>query len=157
MYLYFRNYITYADEYMDDTAYIVKLFPDAIICMESALLIYQYTDRVPNSWRIAVNRDTGKTKFQIAYPKVTPIYVSKSYLYIGIDEKEINGVKVKIYDRERTICDCLRYMNKMDAEIFRKAIKAYLKDKEQNIGKPVQYGKIFKITKKIDTYVGVWL
>ncbi|HBY19647.1 MAG TPA: hypothetical protein DEG71_01300, partial [Clostridiales bacterium] len=128
-----------------------------IICMESALLIYQYTDRVPNSWRIAVNRDTGKTKFQIAYPKVTPIYVSKSYLYIGIDEKEINGVKVKIYDRERTICDCLRYMNKMDAEIFRKAIKAYLKDKEQNIGKPVQYGKIFKITKKIDTYVGVWL
>ena len=38
-----------------------------------------------------------------------------------------------IYDKERTICDCFKYKNKMDNELFAKAINAYAMDKNKNL------------------------
>lgn len=49
---------------------------------------------------------------------------------IGITEYCIGNVKIKIFDRERTIYDVFRYENKMDKEIFNKAMQSYIKDKE---------------------------
>ena len=36
---------------------------------------------------------------------------------LGETEGDIDSHKVRIYDRDRTICDVLRNMNKMDKEI----------------------------------------
>ena len=41
--------------------------------------------------------------------------------------------KVRIYDRDRTICDVLKNMSKMDKEIFNKAIQGYVNDPKKNI------------------------
>ena len=36
-------------------------------------------------------------------------YLKTKLLGIGLTSVSMNGVKVRIYDRERTICDVLRY------------------------------------------------
>lgn len=38
----------------------------------------------------------------------------------------MDGHEVRIYDKDRLICDCLRYRSKMDKEIFNKAIQRYV-------------------------------
>ena len=76
---------------------------------------------------------------------------------IGIDIKNLDGVEVKIYDRDRTICDTLRYEKKLEAEVFSNAIKRYIDDSEHNIRKLFEYAAVFNITKKVQTYVGIWL
>ena len=63
----------------------------------------------------------------------------------------------RIYDRERCICDAVRYSNKMDREILNQAIHAYVQDKHKNITKLLDYAKKLKAYKKIQTWVGVWL
>ncbi|HAN09637.1 MAG TPA: hypothetical protein DCP90_03375 [Clostridiales bacterium] len=152
-----HGYYEYTEHNVDEKVIISKLFPDAIMCLHSALYIYEYTDRVPSYWQLAVDKSTEGSKYNITYPRVKPVYVSKTYLNIGATMHETNGVRFKIYDKERTICDCLRYINKMDTEVFNKAIKAYISDSDRNIGKLIEYGKLLRVSKKIKTYVEVWL
>lgn len=69
----------------------------------------------------------------------------------------MNGVKVRIYNRERTICDVLRYANKLDREVFNNAILRYIKDQNRNGKRLMEYAKKLRVAEKVKTYVGVWL
>jgi predicted transcriptional regulator of viral defense system len=144
-------------EVVPDEVMLMKLFPTAVIYLESALLHYGYTDRIPATWQIAVDKNISKSQFRIAYPPVTPFYLDRRYIDIGKIEYEMNGTMIRIYDKERTICDTLRYANKLDREIFNTAIQRYVKDKEKRIPKLMEYAKILRVTKKVKNYIGVWL
>lgn len=50
---------------------------------------------------------------------------------LGETKGNIDFVNVRIYDRDRTICDVLRNINKMDKEIFNKAVQGYVKDTQE--------------------------
>ena len=73
------------------------------------------------------------------------------------DEAKIDFEKIRIYDRDRTICDVLRNMNKMDKEIFNKAIQNYVKDSKKNISSLMQYAKVLRVQKRVKDLIGVWL
>ena len=44
----------------------------------------------------------------------------------------LNGVQLAVYDRERTICDCFKYVQELDNEMFGKELNAYAADKKKN-------------------------
>lgn len=44
---------------------------------------------------------------------------------LGLSTENISGFELKIYDRERCVCDCFKYRNKIDSELFNKALNAY--------------------------------
>lgn len=142
---------------VEESAIIFKLIPKAILCMESALYYHGYADRIPNCFHIAVDRDSNKRKYKINYPIVKPYYMESKYLEIGLIEGKINGTKVRVYDKERTICDVLRFSNKMDREIFNKALQNYINDDVKNIQRLIDYSKEFKVYNKMQTWIGVWL
>jgi hypothetical protein len=68
-----------------------------------------------------------------------------------------DGEEVCIYDKDRTICDCLKNMNRMDKEIFNKAIQNYVKDPKKNIPNLMQYAKELRVQRKVKDLIGVWL
>jgi predicted transcriptional regulator of viral defense system len=136
---------------------IAKLFPSSVIYLNSALFYYGYIDRIPSSWQIAVDKNIAKSQFKITYPIITPFYLEKKFMNIGVSEYYIDNVKIKIFDRERTICDVLRYEKKLDKEIFNKAIQSYVKDKEKNINRLIKYSKVLKMMNKVKMYIGVWV
>jgi predicted transcriptional regulator of viral defense system len=105
---------------------IARLFPESIIFLESALFYYGYTDRIPSSWQIAVNKNSSKLQYNIDYPLIKPYYLEPKFIEIGIDIIEIEGVEIRIYDRDRTICDVLRYETKLEEEVFTNAIKKHI-------------------------------
>lgn len=146
-----------ASEVVPDEVMLMKLFPSAVIYLESALLHYGYTDRIPAAWQIAVDKNISKRQFRISYPPVTPFYLDRRYIDIGITEYKMNGVKIRIYNKERTICDVLRYSNKLEREVFNTAIQSYIKDKEKNIIRLIEYAKKLRVTQKVKNYFGVWL
>jgi predicted transcriptional regulator of viral defense system len=136
---------------------VIRLFPDAILCMYTALRYYGYSDRTPIEWHLAVSKDSNKSRFNIDYPFIKPYYVEKSILSLGMTEGRMDGHIVKIYDKERVICDCLRYRNKMDREIFNKAIQSYVQDTEKNIPRLMEYAHLLRIAKTAKNLIGVWL
>lgn len=118
---------------------------------------YGYSDRIPADWHLAVSKDSGKSRFKIDYPFVKPYYVEPSLLDLGLTAGEIDEHEVWIYDKDRIICDCLRYRNKMDKEIFNKAIQSYIADPGKNVPKLLEYAEVLRVKKAVKDLIGVWL
>lgn len=145
------------DDGKSDLVIINSLFPDAVLCMETALFYYRYSDRNPAEWSIAIDKNTSRQRTKIDYPFVKAYRVEPEILSVGETEGEIDLTKVRIYDRDRTACDVLRNMNKMDKELFNKAIQNYVKDPKKNIPNLMQYAKKLRVQKRVKDLIGVWL
>ncbi len=136
---------------------IAKLFPDAVLNLESALYAYGYISSKPFGWRLAVDKNTSKSRFKMDYPKVIPMYAEPETLEIGVTEIDFGGAKMKIFDKERLICDCLKYEDKMEREFFKEGMMAYIKDPKKDIAKLMQYARERRVVKKVQNVIGVWL
>ena len=142
---------------LSDACIINRLFPDGILNMDTALFYHGYSDRIPHEWHLAVSKDSGKSRFKIDYPFVRPYYVEPGLLNLGVTLGEIGGNTVRIYDKDRTICDCLRYRNKMDREIFVKAIQGYVNDMSKNIPRMMGYAEKLRVSVAAKNLIGIWL
>lgn len=153
-----RGYYQFADgDSFSDIPAIITLFPDGVICMESALDYYGYTDRTPTAWHLAVDSKSTRTRFYIDYPIVKPHFIRSNRYSAGITNGVIEGRQVKVYDRERTICDLLLHRNKVDGEVFNTAIQRYINDPEKMEARLMQYAKLLHVEKKVREVLGVWL
>lgn len=136
---------------------IARLFPDARLCMESALYAYGYIREKPYGWHLAVDKNTSKSRFKMDYPKVIPYYTEPEALELGSTTIEQNGLTFQIYDKERMICDCLKYEAKLDRAIFREAVQSYIRDNDKDISMLMEYARARKVTGKVQSLIGVWL
>lgn len=136
---------------------INRLFPDAVLCMETALFYYKYSDRNPMEWNFSIDKNISKLRTNVDYPFIKAYRVEPELVTLGETEGEIDSHKVRIYDRDRTICDVLRNMNKMDKEIFNKAVQGYVKDPKKNIPNLMEYAKVLRVQKRVKDLIGVWL
>ena len=135
---------------------VSRLFPDAIFCMDTALRYYGYSDRTPGQWHLAVSKDSGKSRFKINYPCAKPYFLEPTVLELGLTKANMDGHEIRIYDKDRVICDCLRYRNKMDKEIFNKAIQHYINDPGKSISKLLEYAEPLRVKRIPKDLIGVW-
>ena len=135
---------------------IATLIPKAIICVESALFHYGYSDFAPRKWSIAVPRSMSRTKLDIDALELQTYYVQSEIYELGKTTADFNGVMLPVYDRERTICDCFKYRSRLDNEIFNKALNAYAKD-EKNLQNLSIYAKKLRVYKKVNELMSVLL
>lgn len=136
---------------------IATFLTDGIVCMESALFYYGYSDKTPLEWTIAVSRNISKSKVKIENFPCKIYFIQDDKLEIGKTEGVFNGVELAVYDRERTICDCFKYKSKMDNEVFNKAINAYVADDKKNLRNLSKYAKEMKVYKKVTELMEVML
>ena len=152
------GYYQWQDEKAFTEATVISsLFPEAIICDVSAAMYYGYTDRVPGIWHIAVDNKSARNKFKMDFPKIKPHFIDEKRIDIGVCEGIIDGITVKIYDRERVVCDCLRHINTMDGEAFNTVIQRYVADKDKDAARLMEYAAKLGVEKKARRVIGVWL
>ena len=105
--------IIYPDNNQFDAFLEAKLsIPDGVICLGTALSWYGLTTWDPPEIHIAIPK--GRKIKLPEYPPVKLFYFSGNFYNYGIADEEIeSGDVIKIYDREKTICDIVRYRNKI--------------------------------------------
>ena len=136
---------------------IRELLPQGIICVESALFHYGYSDFSPREWSIAVPRTAYRAVKNIDEFPVKAYYIRRELLDIGKALSDFNGVILPVYDRERTICDCFKYRTKLDNEIFNKAVNAYTADEKKNLANLSIYAKEMQLYTKLMNVMEVLL
>ena len=62
---------------------------------------------------------------------------------------------MKVYDAPRTICDCLRNVDKLDKDLILTALKRYMKDPSGDKAKLLEYAAMFKIRDMVLRYMEV--
>ena len=136
---------------------LATLVPKGIVCVESALFHYGYSDFAPRKWSIAVPRSMSRTKLNVDVLALQPYYVQAELYDLGKTTDNFNGVVLPVYDRERTLCDCFKYRAKLDNEIFNKALNAYANDTEKNLSNLSAYAKKLRVYKKVAELMEVLL
>lgn len=136
---------------------LATLIPKGIVCVESALFHYGYSDFAPRKWSIAVPRSMSRTKLEVDALSLRPYYVPPELYDLGKTTDDFAGIALSVYDRERTICDCFKYRSKLDSEIFNKALKAYANDTKKNLKNLSVYAKKMRVYKKVTELMEVLL
>jgi predicted transcriptional regulator of viral defense system len=121
----------------------------AVICLTSAADYYELTTFNPSYITVAVPHNTPG--FKLDYPPIQVYYFPHKYYEMGIEEIETDSGLIRIYNKEKTIGDLFRYMNKIGEDIAVETLKEYLKKrKERNIPKLLEYAEICGVKKKIE-------
>ena len=136
---------------------LATLIPKGIVCVESALFHYGYSDFAPRKWSIAVPRSMSRTKLDVDALALQPYYVQSEIYELGRITDDFDGVMLPVYDRERTICDCFKYRSRLDNEIFNKALNAYANDTQKNLQNLSAYAKKLRVYKKVTELMEVLL
>ena len=152
-----NGYYTDRIDRFSEEELIARLFPDARLCMESALYAYGYIREKPYGWHLAVDKNTSKSRFKMDYPKVIPYYTEPEALELGSTTIEQNGLTFLIYDKERMICDCLKYEEKLERDVFKRALLSYIADGSKDIATLLKIARERKVLQKVQNMIGVWL
>jgi predicted transcriptional regulator of viral defense system len=108
----YQNPSAFRWEDLVEAIYSVKR---GVVCLISALAIYDLTEEIPRQHWIAIRHDTSV--------KATRGIKILRYrdMELGRTEVELEGTKIPIFDRERTIIDAFRLLSR---ETAIKALKA---------------------------------
>jgi predicted transcriptional regulator of viral defense system len=136
---------------------IATTIPKGIISLESALYHYNYSDFVPRKWSVTVPRNISRKLLNSSLLPLQVYYVQDSLYDLGKTTEIFNGVILSIYDRERTICDCFKYKNRLDNEIFSKAVNMYANDNKKNLNNLSIYAKKLRVYKRVTELMEVLL
>ena len=128
---------------------LATLIPQGIVCLESALFHYGYSDFTPRKWSIAIPRSMSRKRLDVDALPLQAYYVSGELYELGKITDDFGGVTLPVYDRERTICDCFKYRSRLDSELFNKALNAYANDQKKNLKKLSEYAKELRVYKKV--------
>ena len=139
-------------DYKYDEYYIFQLkYPKTIFSYNTALYFYQMTERTPIKMDVTVYREYNPHRFK---DYVNVYKVNKEFFDLGVVErKSPQGMKVKTYNLERTVCDIIKDKDSIDIEIRNKAIKKCIKSKEFNPSKMFEYAKKMNIYDKVKNHM----
>lgn len=136
---------------------IATFLPQGVVCVESALFHYGYSDFAPREWSVAVPRSFSRTVRQMREVPVKAYYIQEKYYDLGKTRDVFNDVELPVYDRERTVCDCFKYRTKLDNELFNKALNAYAADNKKNLSNLSRYAKQMRVYARLMNVMEVLL
>lgn len=144
------------DEFIDRMYITQKQKNKIIYSHETALYLHDLTDRDPIKYAVTV--PTGYSSQKLKQENFMVFSVKAELHELGITQKEtIFGNLVNVYNMERTICDCIRSRQKMDASIVTDALKVYSKRKDKNLNSLMELAEKFHISKLLRNYMEVLL
>lgn len=146
-----------AQDAWEDKLYSLQIRNRKIIfSYETALYIHNLSDREPFSPVVSVVR--GYNAKHLKETGAIVHTVRQEWLELGLTKAETHaGNTIRIYDKERCICDIIKKKKQIDIQIFQMAITAYFADKDKNIHKLMEYAKTMKLEERVRQYTEVLL
>lgn len=127
----------------------------AIYSFSNALYFHDLSDTIPTHKEVTVYQGYNTHRFD---NNVRVHYVKRNLYNLGVEEiNSIYGNPIQVYDKERTICDLISQKNKMDSEVFKKAIQTYFKSDSKDTHKLMNYASKLGIEKEVFNIVEVLL
>lgn len=123
----------------------------AVICLISAASYHELTTF--NSFEVYTAVPMNTPRFNLEYPPVKLFYFAPKVYEPGIKEITTHSGKIKMYNKEKTIADLFRYMNKTGEEVAIESLKAYMKNKGKSVPKLIEFAKITGAYKKMEPYL----
>lgn len=119
------------------------IVPGGILCLYSAWSYYNLTTQVPDAFYMAIARSR---KINLpAFPDIKLVFQRSELLEIGKTEVEEEGIRLLITDMERSVCDAVKYRNKISIDVMTEIIDTYLRRPDRNLSRLTEYAKKLRV------------
>jgi len=141
---------------VDEMVAIQAIYKGAIFSHETAMYLWDLTDRTPLFYSVTVPSGYNATSLKA---KGVKVYFVKRDLYPTgrVSVKSPHGNEIKAFDLERTICDALRSRNQLDIQLVNETLKRYVRKKEKDLDLLYRYARQFRIQKVVRETIEVLL
>ncbi len=134
-----------------DLVQVSLLIPKGVVFLISALYFHRLTTQIPHWIYLALPRGTNYPK--VEYPPIKAFIRSQKQYAAGVEEHTIDGIKVRIYSKEKTVADCFKYRKEIGKDIALEALKDYMSSASRNVSGLMEYARINRVEKFILPYV----
>jgi len=139
--LYRLNHFEHDNPFVE----VSNTIPCGVFCMFSAWFYYGLTTTVPHENHVAIMQNK---KVRLPdYPPIKLYYLSDRFYQLGIMQIEIGNQPIKIYDLEKSVCDAVRFRNRIGLDIAFEVVKNYIKRKDRDFSKLTNYARLLRIEK----------
>ena len=118
----YRNAGAAIDE-RNDLAEAARLVPGGIVCLLSALRFHGLTTQNPFEVWLAIDRKAWRPR--PGHPPLRLIYLSGAALSEGVEEHDVQGVRVRVFSAAKTVADCFKFRNKTGTDVAVEALRDY--------------------------------
>ena len=130
---------------------VERIVPRGVLCMYSAFAHYGLSTQVPAAVCVAID---AKRKVRLPeYPVIDLYYWKKENLEFGIVKREVSGFMLSITDLERTVCDAVKYRNKIGLDVCGEVLDNYLKQPKRNISLLHEYAERLRVNRILTMYL----
>lgn len=126
-------------------------FPQAVICLVSALSYHNITTQIPHAVTMAVPRDSRVPVLD--YPPIQVHRFSGDAYRAGVEHHIVDGATVSIYNPEKTLVDCFKFRNKIGMDVFLESLKLYKSRQTFNLEKLLKYADVCRVKKMMIPYL----
>lgn len=135
----------------NDWVEVSKIVPTGIFCLYSAWYFYGLSTHIPAEYHMAI---PAKSKIKLpSFPPVKIYYWTSNYYTIG---KSVEN-DITIYNLERSVCDAVKFRNKIGKDITSEVLRNYLNRKDRNIDLLIKYSKELRVESILNGYLEVML
>lgn len=119
---------------------VCRALPGGIICLLSALDFHGLTTFNPSEVHVAIPHESKPPR--LIYPPIKTFFFRERFYAPGIEAVRIPAGEVRVYGKEKTICDMFRYRRKLGEDLAMEALKKYLSPKDANIARLLEYAAV---------------
>jgi predicted transcriptional regulator of viral defense system len=130
-----------------------KIVLGGIVCLYSAWSHYRMTTQVPAAHYIAIDR--SRKVVVPDFPTIQLVYQRSKILHLGEVRDTIQGFDVSIYNRERCVCDAIKYRNKIGTDVMAEVLNSYLSSDDINIDLLCRYAKELRVHSTLKKYLEI--
>ncbi len=134
-----------------DLTLVAGRIPHGVVCLISALAIYELTTQIPHRIDLAIPR-TARYPVCAGAPMTIYRFSIASY-QAGVTQRDVDGVRIRLYSPEKTLADCFKYRNKIGLDVFLEALDAYRKRPGASMQKILEYARVDRVETKIRPYL----
>ena len=145
----------WANEETNELVEVAFMVPKGVFCLQTACFYYGLTTNVASEYHIAIP-DMRRVTIP-NYPPVKIYYWNNISYNLGISTVALDNQAIKIYDLEKTVCDTLRYRQKIGFDIVKEVLKNYLKHPDRNLSRLNNYARQLNIQNKVDEFIKILL
>ena len=140
----------------DEMFFLQYRYAKGIFSNETALYLHGMSDRTPHTYKMtfAHGYNTAGAKKAGVSVRIT----SPENYDLGIMEMPSPcDNPIRVYDKERTLCDIVKGNNSCDIQLVNQAMKTYAASHEKDMAKLFAYAEKLKVKPKIQRYMEVLL
>ncbi len=134
-----------------DLVIVALRFPNAVVCLVSALSYHGITTQVPHKVSVAVPRDARVPSLD--FPPIRVYRFSKESYLRGVETHLIDGVSVRVYSPEKTLADCFKFRNKIGMDVVLEAFKLHKERNGFDLGALRDYARACRVEKVMRPYL----